>query len=112
MLRWDLLGPIGCQAANKLESESSAPFNLTVFCKCCSHRSHVLKAEQFSVNTHVSARCGRARGLWTFVDLQKREAKAEGANLQASNQAVSTQMLAASSALQQSPAPTEPRPLR
>lgn len=58
VLRWDLLGPIGCQAANKLESESSNPFNLTVFCKCCSHRSHVLKAEQ-------SVSCGRARGLWT-----------------------------------------------
>ena len=37
VLRWDLRGPISCQAANKLQSKTSAPFNLTVFCKCCSH---------------------------------------------------------------------------
>lgn len=37
VLRWDLAGPISCKAANKLEWEVSAPFNLTVFCKCCSH---------------------------------------------------------------------------
>lgn len=53
VLRWDLQGPISCQAANKLESKSSAPFNLSVYCKCCSHRSDVLKAEpqQFSIIT-------------------------------------------------------------
>lgn len=33
VLRWDLLGPIYCTAANKLESERTAPFNLTVYCK-------------------------------------------------------------------------------
>ncbi|TWW65893.1 Carcinoembryonic antigen-related cell adhesion molecule 1 [Takifugu flavidus] len=31
VLRWDLQGPISCEAANKLESDSSAPFNLTVY---------------------------------------------------------------------------------
>lgn len=36
VLRWDLRGPIICVATNKLESERSAPFNLTVYCKCCS----------------------------------------------------------------------------
>lgn len=37
VLRWDLRGPISCLADNGLESMRSAPFNLTVYCKCCSH---------------------------------------------------------------------------
>lgn len=28
--------PITCTAANKLETESSAPFNVTVYCEYCS----------------------------------------------------------------------------
>ncbi|XP_047460678.1 carcinoembryonic antigen-related cell adhesion molecule 2-like isoform X2 [Mugil cephalus] len=31
VLRWDLMGPIYCSAANTLETKKSAPFNLTVF---------------------------------------------------------------------------------
>lgn len=35
VLRSDLVGPIFCSVANKLEMEKSAPFNLTVYCKYC-----------------------------------------------------------------------------
>ncbi|KAM6899965.1 uncharacterized protein FYW49_018075 [Xenentodon cancila] len=35
VLRSDLVGPIYCTAENTLEKGTSAPFNLTVFCKCC-----------------------------------------------------------------------------
>ncbi len=35
VLRSDLVGPIYCTAANNLETEKSAPFNLTVYCKYC-----------------------------------------------------------------------------
>lgn len=50
VLRSDLVGPIFCSVANKLETEKSAPFNLTVYCKYCtpgdsSHRgSDMFKA--------------------------------------------------------------------
>lgn len=35
VLRTDLLGPIYCTASNSLEKATSAPFNLTVYCKYC-----------------------------------------------------------------------------
>lgn len=38
VLRSDLTRPISCTAANKLETEKSAPFNLTVYCKYCTAR--------------------------------------------------------------------------
>lgn len=38
VLRSDLTRPISCTAANKLETEKSAPFNLTVYCKYCTTR--------------------------------------------------------------------------
>lgn len=38
VLRSDLTRPISCTAANKLETEKSAPFNLTVYCKYCPTR--------------------------------------------------------------------------
>lgn len=36
VLRSDVSLPITCTAANKLETESSAPFNVTVYCEYCS----------------------------------------------------------------------------
>lgn len=35
VLRSDLVGPIYCKAANQLEMETSAAFNLTVYCEYC-----------------------------------------------------------------------------
>ena len=45
VLRTDLVGPIVCTAANKLETEKSAAFNMTVYCEYCG--SHAVLLPEF-----------------------------------------------------------------
>lgn len=45
VLRTDLVGLIVCTAANKLETEKSAAFNMTVYCEYCS--SHAVLHPEF-----------------------------------------------------------------